>query len=497
MTCVFRRMSPMHRARVGTESNPTLLLDSFQKILYFQKNSKRIIDVPTDILAKGSGEVFYNLFDTQISICSEKVPPDFSDNFDFESRENFINGLLADVELLQHHIYALILDSGYAARYERFHSYDYISCDILQRFTCPIVPDFFGDFHYRRNNVYMQDNVHFDNKRILMKNTAIARNSTIGSNVTLVNSFIGHNCSIGNNVKIINSYIFDDTQIGSDSKIERCLIDSNVKIYDNCNLNDSILAKNVVLGSKMHICNKKLYLNEENEATNHKVVGDDGRGEEYIKDQEDDDEYDEFDQDDSNDGDSDSTHFSESSDETIDSLGDEYSSFYNEVYDSLWRGIDEKTAQENIILEINSSKHAYNVPVKEVNSIVTRALLNLSLTAQKNLYPILKSNLDYGLPIIQNYIKSNESQNNCLYTIEEFHLNNRDRVTSIILVKIIQYLYEKNVLEEDIILDWFYKPNILPDHERAEQTMLRSYKEIQLFIKWLEEAEVETSDEEH
>lgn len=43
--------------------------------------------------------IHYDLFDTQIAICSEKVPPDFSDNFDFETRENFIHGLLADIEV--------------------------------------------------------------------------------------------------------------------------------------------------------------------------------------------------------------------------------------------------------------------------------------------------------------------------------------------------------------------------------------------------------------
>lgn len=41
----------------------------------------------------------YDLIDTHISICSDKVPLDFSDNFDIENREDFIQRLLADDEV--------------------------------------------------------------------------------------------------------------------------------------------------------------------------------------------------------------------------------------------------------------------------------------------------------------------------------------------------------------------------------------------------------------
>lgn len=45
-----------------------------------------------------------------------------------------------------------------------------------------------------------------------------------------------------------------------------------------------------------------------------------------------------------------------------------FSVFYTEVIDSLMRGFDEKLSCDNLILEINSSRYAYNVTVKEVNS---------------------------------------------------------------------------------------------------------------------------------
>lgn len=41
--------------------------------------------------------------------------------------------------------------------------------------------------------------------------------------------------------------------------------------------------------------------------------------------------------------------------------------FYTEVIESLTRGFEDKLLCDNLVLEINSSRYAYNVTVKEVN----------------------------------------------------------------------------------------------------------------------------------
>ena len=51
--------------------------------------------------------------------------------------------------------------------------------------------------------------------------------------------------------------------------------------------------------------------------------------------------------------------------------------FYNEVLESLQRGYEEKIKGDNLVLEINSSKYAYNVTMKEVNMLVIKAMLSL------------------------------------------------------------------------------------------------------------------------
>ena len=57
--------------------------------------------------------------------------------------------------------------------------------------------------------------------------------------------------------------------------------------------------------------------------------------------------------------------------------------FYIDVLDSLQRGYEEKINWENLVLEINSVKHAYNVSMKEVNMMLTRSILSLPDSLQK------------------------------------------------------------------------------------------------------------------
>jgi len=48
--------------------------------------------------------------------------------------------------------------------------------------------------------------------------------------------------------------------------------------------------------------------------------------------------------------------------------------FLDEVIDSLTRGFREKSNPDFLILEINSSRYAYNMSLKEVNFNVVRKL---------------------------------------------------------------------------------------------------------------------------
>lgn len=55
-----------------------------------------------------------------------------------------------------------------------------------------------------------------------------------------------------------------------------------------------------------------------------------------------------------------------------------FSVFLSEVIDSLARGFEDKLQCDNLILEINSSRYAYNVTVREVN-IVKNSLIFINI----------------------------------------------------------------------------------------------------------------------
>lgn len=100
-----------------------------------------------------------------------------------------------------------------------------------------------------------------------------------------------------------------------------------------------------------------------------------------------------------------------------------FSVFLTEVIDSLERGFKEKTNPDFLIVEINSSRYAYNMSLSEVNFYVVKALLNL--------YPIKESNGNvltafnqifaqlHG--VLKNYIHNDQSMKDCLKAIEVSH----------------------------------------------------------------------------
>ena len=133
--------------------------------------------------------------------------------------------------------------------------------------------------------------------------------------------------------------------------------------------------------------------------------------------------------------------------------------------------------------------------MKDLNALVIKAILDLPECddSPSAYFSRLKPTLDHLLPLIRNYIKSKDSQNDCITSIEEYSLVNVQRINSLVFVKLINYLYDKEVLKEDIIIEWYQNPKPLVEFDLEEQEQLRAQKPIQGFVQWLEEAEEESS----
>lgn len=73
-------------------------------------------------------ELRTDLMDTQVCICSAAVPPLFSDNFDFQTREDFVRGILMNEEILGSTLYYYLLpNSEYAASVTSWFNYQSVT----------------------------------------------------------------------------------------------------------------------------------------------------------------------------------------------------------------------------------------------------------------------------------------------------------------------------------------------------------------------------------
>ncbi|CAG2121088.1 unnamed protein product, partial [Medioppia subpectinata] len=322
-----------------------------------------------------SVDIHHDLQDTHISICSVSVPPLFTDNFDYETRDHFIDGIIVHEELLGHSIYAHIVDTGYCARVNNISSYDRICKDILQRFTHPTVPEMQTSCTYQRHNIYKKTGVHLEVDTKIKENVAIGTDSSFGSKTFITNSTVGSNCRIGNNVTIEDTYIWDNVVIEDNCVLKQCIIADNVHLKSNVTIKGgSLISYNAVLGPNITL--KKfthIFYDKDKKGVkfDKSIVGNEGKGVVYIADKDEESEEEEAvfeeiwgESDDENEDEdkwTTSTTFSDnntSDNELIDTdLVDDTKVFFDEVVDSLQRGIKERVDCDNLILEINSSKY--------------------------------------------------------------------------------------------------------------------------------------------
>lgn len=98
-----------------------------------------------------------------------------------------------------------------------------------------------------------------------------------------------------------------------------------------------------------------------------------------------------------------------------------YLVFLSEVVDSLSRGFQEKSNPDFLILEINSSRYAYNMSLKEVNFNVVKAIFslpNIKEPPNNNVLIEINAVLKQLGPVMSNYIKSEEAMLDCLKALE-------------------------------------------------------------------------------
>ncbi|XP_056148845.1 translation initiation factor eIF-2B subunit epsilon isoform X2 [Lampris incognitus] len=538
MTMIFKESSPGHKSRCEEDDIIAAVDSKSQRILHYQKTQGlKKLQFPMNIFHGGSDEfdIRYDLLDCHISICSPQVAELFTDNFDYQSRNDFVKGILVNEEILGNQIHMHVTRDGYGARVSNLLMYDSVSSDLIRRWIYPLTPEAnFTDQKgpgctHSRHNVYRGSGVSLGHGSQMEENVLIGCDTSIGANCHISNSVIGSNCSIGDNVKLDRAYIWNNVHIASNVAISQSVVCDKAEVKEGVKLNKQcVLAYNVVIGPNISLPEGTVvsmhhpeeeeddddeFLSDEGDighskdktkqnAFNPLEVGTQGKGYIWKAGSLDDTEEEELSQslwglimNPDPESESEASEPDDPDDLVIPSPEmDDVKVFQMEVLGTLQRGLEENISYDHLVLEINSLKYAYNITLKEVMQILTRVVLEFPFQQQGPqlttpqysalLLPLLKK----WAPVFKNYVKRAQDHLDCLSAFEEYFLEQESHWGA--MVKVLMTMYQLEILEEEIILRWFSQ-GATTDNSRR----LRKNQGLQKFIKWLEEAE-ESSEEE-
>lgn len=259
MTVVYKRISSKIRSAnevvIAKEAVSGRLLHQIRQNPHTKEKN---LSFPLEVFMEhGSVLVAHNLTDPQIAICSPAVLPLFSDNFDFQTRDDFLVGVLVNEEMLDSRIYCEEL-SGYATHCSNWQSYKTVTNDIMNRCAYPLVPDM-GIHELRESYVIHKNCIYRHAKANLartssLKGDVILAQCDIDEGTSMDSSVIGAGTKIGKNCVLKNAFIMENVQIGDNCKLVNCVIGNNAVISDGVTIKEcGIIGDNVELPEKVTV----------------------------------------------------------------------------------------------------------------------------------------------------------------------------------------------------------------------------------------------------
>merc|ERR1712083_1104913 len=147
--------------------------------------------------------------------------------------------------------------------------------------------------------------------------------------------------------------------------------------------------------------------------------------------------------------------------ETTGGEHDDVKNFRREVIDSIARGLEQGVASDNLVLEINGSKHAWNITLSEVNQCVLYAVLTANIdlgdtqVSATQILPTIFKNINTLTQLLTKYSRSKSGQQYYLEGIE--NLVSKHPIYVEVVAKVLHKLYDKDVLSDETIISWYNK----------------------------------------
>ena len=499
------------------------------QIVFHQRSGLEANTFPIDIFQHEEVSVYSELSDPGVFYCSPAVLALFSDNFDKQDMDTLVSEIL-ESDLVDYTIYLEVMARGTAARASSPYMMTAVNALVLARWMYPLVPHP-SKYKYSLGHVYT------------------GRNVKIGKGTALEECIlVGHNCTLGKMCQVSNSSIGEGSSIGDNCVLDNCVVEAGVRIGDGVTLShviigrDSVIPGQVRLGERVIIgCGVELgpgvqlvdgarvvasveddWGDEEEEEAGegNRKEGDLGpRAFLYNEDEDEDDGdneedlagfkppldpwgamfiADEYEDDSSDDEDSDidgQDCLDQSDEEEEDDGGDpdehdDVKNFRREVLDSINRGLEQGLAADNLVLEINGSKHAWNTTLAEVNQCVLYSVLTANICLEgatgKAILPAVLKNINKLSQLLMKYSKSKSGQQYYFEGVEG--IVTRHEIYLDIMPKILQVLYDKDILSDDNIFAWNKK---LLVSSKNDPVLAKLSSKMKPFIAWLEESDDE------
>lgn len=506
------------------ESTATIITNAKTgKVLHHARcsSTKSKLAIPTELLKNCSQlRILPAVQDPGIAMCSEVVPSLFSDNFDYGTRDSLIRGIIEQEELLDYAIACEVLDSGYATRASSLPLYEKVSGEVLRRQAYPLVPEVSLTSHRIRylyndfTNNYWEASAKFP-KGSEGRDVVVGAGSEVSMSARLEKTVIGDHCTIGDNVKVTSSFIMNNVHIEKGCVMNQCYLGDNVRLEENVVLSPgcvvgagAILGPNITVPSTTCLSLKPPVDEFDEESVSKEpdpqVCGSKGRAFVVPEEEEEDVEIEKAVWGKQKEEESSSEEEETDDEETDDDMADDVHmrdedeqrdyEFKREINESLNNALYEDSAAENVVLEINASRHAYNMSMEEVLMTVTQAIIragekmNPDKYDLEGLWVLTKKSLSKFPDVFRNYVRKPRDQLLVLKAFES--LMNEHRPYLPLAQKI---LYELNqvhdILDDEVLLHW-YKKGLASSP--VSTTIKNS---IEKFMDWLEEEDEDSNEE--
>ena len=267
--CYVSPLQPLNEdltiALAHPSSSSSSSSDTHSRIFLYDTNpNSTTTQLPTSFFTTTSSiELFNNMIDCGLYICSPDVLAKFSDEWDYLHIKTFISNSVAEEEEgLQTKIYAKELSSSeYAARVHDFRTYHSVSSDLLKRWCYPIVPDnlpcgYEKSYRYgvERHMMYIEQKGKTKvGRSVTLKGPGMVGTHTkIDDHCSIIETVIGHHCSVGKNVSMKRCHLWDSVIVEDDVTItdsilcHGCVIKKGAVINKGC-----IIGKNCTIGENV------------------------------------------------------------------------------------------------------------------------------------------------------------------------------------------------------------------------------------------------------